>query len=221
MDTVLKVHVGSHLHGFATPASDRDYITIHTVDPLWLINPLFNMQASTHEQDGELDVSTHEINKFMALLSRCNPTALEAVHTSKWFVVEADEIGYQLIDNRHLFYDRHQIYATYAGFAKGQVKRFDKGDANPKLRRHALRLLVQGGRFLRQGVLDPTCDDEAVESISEVCTFEPERFMAHFLWLLEALEMSYERSRIPDRNFDDVLAFIDSINLQLLRRYHP
>lgn len=74
---ILKVLVGSHAHGLATPESDYDYRGVYVIPTKDILSLGFNYKGS-HWIEGETEDNTsYEIGHFLHLATKCNPTILE------------------------------------------------------------------------------------------------------------------------------------------------
>lgn len=73
---ILKVLVGSHAHGLATPESDYDYRAVF-VQPTSEILGLGSKAVSNQWIEGDVDNTAYEIGHFLFLATKSNPTILE------------------------------------------------------------------------------------------------------------------------------------------------
>ena len=97
-----------------------------------------------------------ELEKFLKLALKANPTALEVLATP---VVEgASELGEELREMRSAFYSRRCV-DTFSGYAHSQFRKLERdqrthGEFRWKHAMHLIRLLLTGARLLESGVLD-------------------------------------------------------------------
>ncbi|MBI5853610.1 MAG: nucleotidyltransferase domain-containing protein [Planctomycetes bacterium] len=149
---------GAHLYGFPSPDSDWDLRGCHvlpTVEFLGLHGPRDETIATTVLEDGvELDLVTHDLRKFVRMLSGPNGYVLEQVlspivlATSDWHA-ELAGLARRSITSGHA---RH-----YRGFARNQRALLAK-DSPPRVKPllYVYRVLLTGIRLLRTGEL--CCD---------------------------------------------------------------
>jgi len=103
------------------------------------------------------DKSYHEVQKFMRLALKANPSILELLWLEGY--TKLTKAGRMLIDNRHLFLSK-TIYHSYGGYAISQARKLnarqDSFSSTAKDRyaqhaRHIFRLLQQGRGLLETG----------------------------------------------------------------------
>lgn len=80
--------VGSHLHGTATPESDLDQAIIYIEDTLTLVGD--SLPKTRQNIGAEVDTTWFEIGKIIELVLSGNPTALEALFSTKITRVDAN-----------------------------------------------------------------------------------------------------------------------------------
>jgi uncharacterized protein len=155
-DPLLFVTIsGAHLYGFPSPDSDYDLRGAHIL-PLREVVGL-DMGPTTREaaevREGlEIDLVTHDVAKFFALLLRKNGYVLEqlysplVVHTTPGHA-ELRAIARQCITRHHSHH--------YLGFAETQWRLFDKERprrVKPLL--YVYRVLLTGIHLLRSGEVE-------------------------------------------------------------------
>jgi predicted nucleotidyltransferase len=159
---ILKALVGSHLYGLDTEDSDYDYNGIF-LEPTSSILSLHKPSQThvTHDPDSTL----HEVEKFMWLAAKGNPTVLELLFCPEYTVLEFE--GQWLLDIRHDFLS-DAVRASFGGYAYQQAVKLQKRENegmvgfNPAVKnryakhaRHCFRLLRQGRELLETGTLNP------------------------------------------------------------------
>jgi predicted nucleotidyltransferase len=159
---------GSHAHGLATAASDRDLFKI-VLPPEDAILGLQEMRGSQHIKDGEDSrvITLKELLKD-ALMGRS--TEIEMLWAKPEDIGSIDHYGAELVEERHRLISR-RLFRSLNGFADGQMKRMLRGNTNrfnptlgydPKSAVHGLRALYQV-RYLKQnGELVLKIEDEQV-----------------------------------------------------------
>jgi predicted nucleotidyltransferase len=143
---------GAHLYGFPSPDSDFDLRGAH-LTPTTLLTGLDRVEETvtvSHVRDGvEVDLVTHEMRKFCALLLRNNGYVLEqlysplVVHTSPEHA-ELKEIATGCVTRSCA---RH-----YLGFAANQWRMFE-GESPRRVKPllYVLRVLLTGIHMMRTG----------------------------------------------------------------------
>lgn len=146
---------GAHLYGFPSPDSDYDLRGTHIL-PVAAVVGLDpgqeTVQLETKDDVLELDLVTHDVKKFFALLLRKNGYVLEqvfsplVVHTSPAHQ-EVKELARNCITRHHSHH--------YLGFAATQWKLFDKERprrVKPLL--HTYRVLLTGIHLMKSGEIE-------------------------------------------------------------------
>lgn len=153
MKIILEAIVGSTVYGLATEDSDIDILGVY-VAPTRDILSIHKPQDTIVKHDP--DIAYHEVEKYMRLAIKCNPTILELLFMDKYEKI-TDE-GRLLIKIRHLFLNT-AIYNSYGGYAIQQARKlnrrghsFDSSTKNrtEKHARHCYRLLLQGSQLLKE-----------------------------------------------------------------------
>ncbi len=146
---------GAHLYGFPSPDSDYDLRGVHILPNKEVVglNPVREtIEVSKLEDNLELDLVTHDIKKFFALLLKRNGYVLEqlysplVVHTTPEHE-ELKAIATNCITRYHSHY--------YVGFAKTQWRLFEK--ANPRKVKPLLyvyRVLLTGIHLMQTGIIE-------------------------------------------------------------------
>lgn len=153
---------GAHLYGFPSPDSDWDLRGAHVLPAAAFlrIDPPEGETVAIDRPGPELhlDLVTHDVRKFLALLRKPNGYVLEQV-LSPWVVhttaehAELRELARGCVTREHA---RH-----YLGFAQGQWRLWNgevERRAKPLL--YVYRVLLTGIRLLRGGGLE--CDLEVL-----------------------------------------------------------
>jgi predicted nucleotidyltransferase len=146
---------GAHLYGFPSPDSDWDLRGVHVL-PLAAIAGL-DRGRETVEVTGDahgldLDLVTHDAEKFFRLMLRPNGYVLEQLHSPLVVVTTPEHAELREIARRCV--TRHHVH-HYVGFAKNQRKLLAKHDpprVKPLL--YVYRVLLTGIRLMRTGEVE-------------------------------------------------------------------
>ena len=145
---------GAHLYGFPSPDSDYDLRGVHILhaDEVLGLGPVRDTVEVSKKKSIDLDLVTHDVQKFSKLLLKSNGYVLEqlysplVVHTTpeheelKW-------IGKGCVTRHHAHH--------YFGFAENQWRLFQKEDpprVKPLL--YVFRVLLTGVHLMRTGVVE-------------------------------------------------------------------
>lgn len=118
-NTLLYEYVrGSRCHGIETPTSDWDYGGVYMAP----INNLIDLRFNYKEQisNSTNDITWYELNRFMQLLCKSNPTMLESLFVDPEFIIYEDPIITELKKNRDLFVTK-QCFNPFFAYAKSQI----------------------------------------------------------------------------------------------------
>ena len=118
--TIVKVLVGSHAHGLATPVSDRDYRSVFVM-PTENMFQLGFKPPSTQWTQGKTDETAWEVGTFLTLATQSHPLVLETFLAP---IVEADIWGHRL---RLLFSDvwsSEKAFESFVNYAHNQRQKF-------------------------------------------------------------------------------------------------
>lgn len=75
-------------------------------------------------EDKETDTVIYAFNKFVKLLSDCNPNIIELLGNKPEFYVYISPIGEELLNNKRMFLSQKAIY-TFGGYANAQLQRLN------------------------------------------------------------------------------------------------
>jgi len=155
---------GAHLYGFASADSDYDVRGVHVL-PLEEVAGLHRRQETIERMSPgppELDLVTHDAEKFFRLMLRPNGYVLEQLYSP--LVVATTAAHEELLAiGRHCITRRHVHH--YAGFAESQWRLFEKERPHrvkPLL--YVFRVLLTGIHLLRTGEVEanlPRLNEEA------------------------------------------------------------
>lgn len=147
---------GSHLYGFSSPDSDYDLRGVHILPVPEVLG--LNRGRETVEvfqvQDNrlELDLVTHDIEKFFHLLLKKNGYVLEQLYSPLIVRTTAEHEELKAIATGCI--TRHHVH-HYLGFAKTQWRLFEKEQprrVKPLL--YVFRVLLTGIHLMRTGQVE-------------------------------------------------------------------
>lgn len=111
---------GSQAYGTALPDSDVDEGGVYMAPAEQLLGLGFDYQEQV--TDGKNDKVWLELNKFMKLLLKSNPTVLEALFIPKRCVLFEHPIMKFIKDNRNVFVTK-ECFKPFGGYAVEQIKK--------------------------------------------------------------------------------------------------
>lgn len=122
---------GSQSHGTNTPTSDRDTGGIY-------MSPIEQLLGLGLDYQEQIESKTHddvwfELNKFMRLLLKSNPTVLESLFIPERCVIYEHPIITELKKHRDLFVTK-ECFNPFGGYAVSQIKKatgYNKKCVNP------------------------------------------------------------------------------------------
>ncbi len=146
---------GAHLYGFPSPDSDYDLRGTHVVpacEALGLHARQDTIEVSTVEQGLEVDLVTHDLAKFMAMMLKKNGYVLEQLLSP--IVLRTTEAHRELIELSRQCLTRFHAH-HYLGFAQTQWKLFAK-EERPRVKPllYTYRVLLTGIHLMRAHVVE-------------------------------------------------------------------
>ena len=145
---------GAHLYGFPSPDSDYDLRGVHIL-PAEEVMGLFPDRDTieiSKKEDIELDLVTHDIQKFFGLLLKANGYVLEQLYSP--LVVHTTPEHEELKSIAKNCVTRHHAH-HYLGFAENQWRPFQKEEpprVKPLL--YVFRVLLTGIHLMRTGTVE-------------------------------------------------------------------
>ncbi|MGZ5443304.1 MAG: nucleotidyltransferase domain-containing protein [Thermoanaerobaculia bacterium] len=207
---------GAHLYGFASPDSDFDLRGVHLLPPAALLG--LDRGPDTVEEmirePFEIDLVTHDAEKFFRLLLRPNGYVLEQLYSPLVLRTspeheELKEIAKGCITRLHIHH--------YRGFAENQWSLFRKEDP-PRIKPllYTFRVLLTGIHLLRTDQVEANLRhlneefrlpflDDLIARKSEgterglLEEGEADRFETEYARLMAVLEDAAETSALPER----------------------
>jgi uncharacterized protein len=146
---------GAHLYGFASPDSDYDVRGVHILPPREVLGLVRGRETIETMLDGppEVDLVTHDAEKFFRLLLRRNGYVLEQVLSP--LVALTTPAHEKLRDLARRSITRHHAH-HYLGFSENQWRLFEKERPRrlkPLL--YVFRVLLTGIHLMRAGEVEP------------------------------------------------------------------
>jgi uncharacterized protein len=146
---------GAHLYGFPSPDSDYDLRGVHVLPVREVVGLRPGQETIVHEcvRDGvEIDLVTHDVKKFFALILRKNGYVMEQVFSP--LVVQTTPYHEELKSIARTCLTRHHAH-HYLGFAATQWKLLHKEQplhVKPLL--YVYRVLLTGIHLMRTGEVE-------------------------------------------------------------------
>ena len=159
LDLVVCGLVGSHSYGFPSRDSDFDLKAIHLAPAeqlLCLQRPGETVQFLGFDDDLEMDFTSHEANKALALLLKGDGNVLERILSP--YLVTPPGVDRRLEELRRLACANlnKRFHRHYAGFFRGQVRMYEKASGGKiKTLLYMFRVALTGVHLLLEGRLLP------------------------------------------------------------------
>ena len=123
-NTIYRVVHGSRAYGTHMPHSDRDEKGICVLpDPEYYYGNKSFDQKDSGWQDG-VDRCIFDIRKFVKLALTCNPNIIEMLYVEEEDILQINDLGRLLRDNRDIFLSR-KAANTFVGYAQSQLHRME------------------------------------------------------------------------------------------------
>lgn len=206
---------GAHLYGFASPDSDYDIRGVHVLPAREVLGLIRGDDTITTMLDGppEVDLVTHDVEKFLRLLLRRNGYVLEQL-LSPLIALTTPEHA-ELRDLARGCLTRHHAH-HYFGFSENQWRLFDKERPRrikPLL--YVFRVLLTGIHLMRSSEIEanlgtlnaeaqlPFLDELMHRKITgheqqTIDDSDVELFHAEYVRLRELLTLEAERTSLPE-----------------------
>ncbi|MBC8410087.1 MAG: nucleotidyltransferase domain-containing protein [Rhodobacteraceae bacterium] len=152
--TILRTLVGSQAHGLATERSDFDYRSVF-IYPTREILKLGSLSQTSQELE-DADSVAWEVEKFLLMAIKCNPTVLEVMRAPASRPSQASfdyTLGSQLQELFPFVWNSVGVKNAFCGYAFNQRKKFlNKTDTRgPKYAVAHLRVLYTAWELLTTG----------------------------------------------------------------------
>ncbi|MCB0062900.1 MAG: nucleotidyltransferase domain-containing protein [Caldilineaceae bacterium] len=207
---------GAHLYGFPSPDSDYDLRGVHCL-PLETVVGLsdgqLTIEQSTIEDGLEIDLVTHDVKKYFAMVLKRNGYVLEQIFSP--LIVQTSPEHAELKEIAQRCITRHHAH-HYLGFANTQWRLFQKEEpkrVKPLL--YVFRVLLTGIYLMQTGKVEANlvtlnqifqiphldslvhCKVRGTEQAT-LGTADLPFFAQEFARLVQRLETEQERSTLPD-----------------------
>ena len=195
---VYRATAGSHAYGLSTPTSDRDARAVYVPPTAWHWSLQKPPEQVESIRDG-VDSVTFEVEKFVRLALKGNPTALEILYSPLFEVL--GPAGEALRALRPAFLS-NAAPAAYHGFAQAQAalvrRKASDGRAWQKPAMHLVRLLHAGAHLCRTGQVMVDVGEHRPELMAiRGGDTTPEAVDARVAELLAALAAARKASVLP------------------------
>lgn len=111
---------GSHCHGISTPLSDEDYCGVYLAPVEQILGLGLDYQDQISNETN--DIVWYELQKFMNLLLKSNPTVLEALFVDDKYVVYEHPIMTEIKKHKEKFLTK-KCFDSFFSYAKSQIKK--------------------------------------------------------------------------------------------------
>lgn len=111
---------GSHCHGISTPLSDEDYCGIYLAPVEQILGLGLDYQDQISNETN--DIVWYELQKFMNLLLKSNPTVLEALFVDDKYVEYEHPIMTEIKKHKKKFLTK-KCFDSFFSYAKSQIKK--------------------------------------------------------------------------------------------------
>lgn len=182
MEFLLRGIGGSTAYGLAREGSDQDMIGVfgHPTSAFWSLEK--PQESIVRHEPG--DEAYHELEKFLRLACKSNPTVLEILALDSY--VERNAWGEVLIEHRSAFLSERYVMNAFIGYSESQFRKMvqagnaDARSRSPKNARHMIRLLEQGHHLYATGELRVKVPD-------------PQRYWDYETWNIEQMKDEFTR----------------------------
>ena len=147
--THLGVYAGSRAYGFLTPESDEDIRGVKWKNNLSSLIGLSSIVD--HNSEPKIDTVYHTFRKFVFLLtSDSSFTQLDLLFTKPEDIIEIDQWGQLLINERDSFLAKNGIMNSCTGFAKFQYRFVTRNRPEARAGREGTVVLAEYGKQYRK-----------------------------------------------------------------------
>lgn len=168
---------GSHAYGTNREGSDLDIRGVALNSKTNILTGE-NFEQVTNEVT---DTVIYSFNKFVNLLSNCNPNVCELLGLKPEHYLYLSPIGQELLDNKHLFLSKRAIH-SFGGYANTQLRRLDNKavrDVEQAKREQHIMNSINNARYYYKEHFFPMSDTDYINLYldnSEKEDFEKEIF---------------------------------------------
>ena len=119
--TILSGTVGSTAYGLDREGSDIDTLEVHVRRMREIFAIGYLPQKDTLVEHEPADKTSHELGKYMSLVTKCNPTVMELLWLPEDLYNHVSWAGQRLIDHRDFFLNTIGVRNAYGGYARQQL----------------------------------------------------------------------------------------------------
>lgn len=205
---------GAHIYGFPSPDSDVDLRGCHQLELASIVGlskPAETIDRGSIHNGIEVDLVSHDIGKYLALLVKNNGYILEQIFSplvvsGQEFLDELRPLAANCITKNHYFH--------YRGFFGTQLKLIEKqAPVTAKAVLYAYRVLCTGIHLMQTGVVETDLRVLAkilhldfIEDLIAAKVYEKVEFkfdldhhLQHLKLLENKMEVAYSKSKLPEK----------------------
>lgn len=209
MIDILKIIVGSQAHGLATPQSDYDYRGVFVV-PTEEILKIGNKKKNTSWIEGKVDDTSWELEHFLMMATKSNPTILETFLAPVEYINEDGEELRALFDK---VWSSRGVRDAFVGYGLNQRKKFldDKDGRRDKYAAAYARTLVNAYELLTTGTFTVRIAD--LEVGVQIRRFKDGDYTTGELIefserMMKKVDEAYEKNPDKETDMDAINAFL-------------
>jgi len=210
MKIIYKFLSGSHMHGTATPKSDRDIrgIWLPTIEECLK----FKQPEEIRELPNEDDVVIPPIQKFFMLALKGNPNIIDWLFAPEESILEMTEEGERIRDSRELFIGKHvgerirqYAKAEFRGMydvtgktgakRKAELKHYGY---SPKMAMNAIRILQEGTELMETGHITLPVDNASILLKIKHGEFATYQIENGYNEAVKQFDKAFKASKLPD-----------------------
>ena len=226
-ETILRVRVGSRLHGTnVDDQDDEDQMGVYVPPPEYVIglkrhdhHIVRTQPEGVRSGPGDLDLTLYSLKKYISLAAKGNPSILTMLFAPPEHLLFSTGLGRQLIKKRNIFLSR-EAGERHLGYMMAQKERFlgtrggthtnrpeliEKYGYDTKYAGHMIRLALQGTELMNKGAITLPMPNQNREYIKLIRTgWHDKKSVEHEAEDLEEfLRKAIDDTDLPDKT-DDV-----------------
>lgn len=174
-DVIHLVQFGSRAYGTETPTSDYDYRGVFLPrnfnELISLYDPKDNYKFEGETADGKYDIELWSLKKFLKLLAKSNPNAIEIAYGPSVI----PNASYRVLSNQLAKFPlvTKELARTFGGYAHGQLRLSEKawvatGKMDWKNCMHLVRLVMMAENALSTGAFKIRLPPDEVEFLQNI-----------------------------------------------------
>jgi hypothetical protein len=230
---------GAHIYGFSSPDSDYDLRGAH----IFPLNELFTLkkiektfELSTIYEEKEVDMVSHEIEKYFSFVARGNNGyVMEQIFSP---IVIYETPYFHELKNLSSKFICKLLYHHYRGFAGNQMKIIEKQE-EPKAKSflYLYRVLMTGINVLKHGIIEtditklnkdfnfefiPELIERKIKEKSKIKKEETEFYIKKVEFMEKEMEKAYNESKLPNypdsKDFEKLDNLLFEIRMYTIKR---